>query len=76
MLTTIEMLKKIEGHPDCQYCITGGDCFTRIYWLTCDDETVWGCDPDGHPIEMTRVDFERQYQGYHWVTEQKLGEVI
>ena len=69
MMTTIEMLKKIEGHPDLQSCITGGDCFTRIYWLTCDDETVWGCDPDGHPIEMLRTNFEKQYQGYHWVAE-------
>jgi hypothetical protein len=76
MLTTIEMLKKIEGHPDCQDCVTGGQYFTRSYWLACDDELVWGADPDGHEIEMTRTDFEWLYQGYHWVTEQKLGEVI
>ena len=56
MLTTIEMLKKIEGHPDCQDCVTGGQYFTRSYWLACDDEMVWGADPDGHEIEMTRID--------------------
>ena len=69
MLTTIEMIDRIYGYIDTQDVILVGDGFQRTYCLVCDEDDIWGCDPDGNKIVMSIDDFNQDYKDCQWIVE-------
>jgi hypothetical protein len=68
-LETKEMLNSIQNYPDCQDAVLCGSLWRRSYWLACDENEVWGSDPDGNEIEMSKNNFVEEYKDAKWVSD-------
>jgi hypothetical protein len=66
LLTTEQMLNRIQNHPDCQDAVLTNGILKRSYWIACDEDDVWGCDPDGNDIEWKRHEFLSWYENALW----------
>ena len=69
MLTTIDMIDRIQGYIDTQDVVLVGNGFQRTYSLACYEGDIWGCDPDGNEIEMSIDDFNQDYKDCQWIVE-------
>jgi hypothetical protein len=66
LLTTEQMLNRIQNHPDCQDAVLIGGIWKRSYNLGCCEEEVYGLDPDGNEFEMPRKKFLELYSDALW----------
>jgi len=66
LLTTEQILNRIQNRPDCQDVTLLGGTLRRLYSLGCREEEVYGLDPDGNKFVMSRKEFLELYSDAKW----------
>jgi hypothetical protein len=65
-MNTEQLLEALTVTEDTRECVRILGDANRTYTLTADEEEVWGCDPDGHPLAMSRSEFLRDWADGEW----------